>query len=133
MTAEVAIMNKMAVALAADSAVTIQSRRGEKIYNTNKLFRLSNHAPVGVMLYSSADIMRMPWESIIKTYREALGTTEFPTLEEYGQHFIAHLNANTFLFPDSEQQEWLHYVLFVLWRCGRWVWIARNIPLGGSV
>ncbi len=39
MTAEVAVMNTMAVALAADSAVTIGKG---KIYNTaNKLFELS--------------------------------------------------------------------------------------------
>jgi hypothetical protein len=42
MTAEVAVMNKMAVALAADSAVTVSHSGGFKIYNTvNKLFMLS--------------------------------------------------------------------------------------------
>lgn len=40
MTAEVAIMNRGAVALAADSAMTVQTRAGAKVYNTvNKLFR----------------------------------------------------------------------------------------------
>ena len=39
MTAEIAIMNKMAVALAADSAVTISQEEEQKTYNTvNKLF-----------------------------------------------------------------------------------------------
>ena len=47
MTAEVAVMNKSAVALAADSAVTISSedprQGGDKVFNTaNKLFTLSN-------------------------------------------------------------------------------------------
>ena len=41
MTAEIAIMNKLAVALAADSAVTIETEGGLKVYNTvDKLFTL---------------------------------------------------------------------------------------------
>jgi hypothetical protein len=48
MTAEIAIMNKTAVALAADSAVTIEQDKGQKIFNTvNKLFTLSKYHPVG--------------------------------------------------------------------------------------
>jgi len=50
MTAEVAILNSNAVAIAADSAVTIG--RGKKIYNSAiKVFSLSKVAPVGVMVY----------------------------------------------------------------------------------
>jgi hypothetical protein len=41
MTAEIAIMNKWGVALAADSAVTIETAESVKIYNTHKLFMLS--------------------------------------------------------------------------------------------
>ena len=32
-------------------------------------------------------------------------------MEEYGEHFIAHLDRNTFLFPESEQERWLYHVL----------------------
>ena len=42
MTAEVAILNREAVAIAADSAITLDRPEGHKIYNTaNKLFALS--------------------------------------------------------------------------------------------
>jgi hypothetical protein len=69
-TAEIAIMNKSAVALAADSAVTIGSDRGPKIFNTvNKLFTLSKVHPVGVMVYGNSEIMKVPWETIVKVYR----------------------------------------------------------------
>lgn len=58
MTAEIGILNKIAVALAADSAVTIQQEKGQKIYNSaNKLFMLSKHSPVGVMLFGNATFM----------------------------------------------------------------------------
>ncbi|OMD50792.1 hypothetical protein BSK56_06415 [Paenibacillus borealis] len=41
MTAEIGVLNKQAIALAADSAVTIRGAHGQKIYNhANKLFML---------------------------------------------------------------------------------------------
>lgn len=73
MTAEIAIMNKWAVALAADSAVTIQTSENVKIYNTNKLFMLSKYHPVGIMVYGNAELLGVPWEGIIKGYRKELG------------------------------------------------------------
>jgi uncharacterized protein YqgV (UPF0045/DUF77 family) len=106
MTAEIAIMNKSAVALAADSAVTITTAQGQKIYNTNKLFMLSKHHPVGVMIYNNAELLRMPWETIIKIYREQLGITSYGTLVEYGGDFIAFLTANVNIFPASEQERY---------------------------
>ena len=82
MTAEIAIMNKTAVALAADSAVTIEQEKGQKIFNTvNKLFALSKYHPVGVTIYGSANFMDVLWESIIKIYRAKLGKQSFPTLK----------------------------------------------------
>lgn len=43
MTAEIAILNRTAVSLAADSAVTLQVRGQQKIYNgADKLFQLSH-------------------------------------------------------------------------------------------
>ncbi|HMB45614.1 MAG TPA: hypothetical protein VKL21_07315 [Candidatus Methanoperedens sp.] len=67
MTTEIAIMNKHAIALASDSAVTMSQEAGEKIKTSaNKLFALSRYHPVGIMIYGSADIMEVPWETIIK-------------------------------------------------------------------
>ena len=51
-------VNKTAVALAADSAVTITNPKGQKIYNSmNKLFTLSKYHPVGVMIYGNGHLM----------------------------------------------------------------------------
>ena len=68
MTALVGILNKRAVAIAADSAITVSyaSDERKKIYNTGqKIFRLSEAQPVGVMLYSNVEFMSTPWEVII--------------------------------------------------------------------
>jgi len=106
MTAEVAIMNKDAVALAADSAVTM-TRKGEqeKIFTSvNKLFALSKYCPVGIMVFGRADFMDVPWETIIKIYREKLGKQKFDTLEKYAKNFIAFLGNRNPLFPEKQQE-----------------------------
>jgi hypothetical protein len=107
MTAEIIIMNKLAIALAADSAVTISQERGRdknpKIFNTvNKLFTLSKYQPVGVMIYGGAGLNGVPWESVVKTYRRYLGKRNFPTLREYTNNFLAFLEAD--MLPNATQE-----------------------------
>lgn len=113
-------MNKMAIALAADSAVTIQiveenedgeSERKTKIYHSNKLFMLSKHQPVGIMVFNNAEMMGIPWESIIKSYRKELGTNAYDSLEEYGQRFIDYLGTNRLLFSEGLQEEYFTDVI----------------------
>ena len=113
MTSEIAIMNKTAVALATDSAVTIEQIGDRKVYNSaNKLFTLSKYHPVGIMLYGSADFMGIPWETIIKIYRGKLGKQKFDTLKEYADNFIDFLDNGNPLFPDSEQEKYLRGTIF---------------------
>jgi len=106
MTAEVAILNKSAVALAADSAVTIpMSDGGAKIYNTvNKLFGLYPNHLVGVMIFGSAQIMQTPWETIIKLYRSQLKPQQFKNLEDYGDDFIRFLKKGNGNLINVEKQ-----------------------------
>lgn len=100
MTAEIAILNQSAVALAADSAVTITTHVGQKIYNTvNKLFTLSKYHPIGVMVNGSADLMGVPWELSIKMYREQLGDKQFATVRDTAEDFVEWLSSNEELFP----------------------------------
>lgn len=55
MTAIVGVLNKHAVAMAADSAVTLGG--GRKVHNgANKLFSLSKHHPVAVAVYGSSEL-----------------------------------------------------------------------------
>jgi hypothetical protein len=107
-TAEIAVMNKHGIALAADSAVTVTSRepfaQGPKIrVSANKIFTLSKRHPVAVMIYDSAEIMGVPWEVVIKTYRLQLGNTQFPTLQGYVEDFLRYLGENHHFFPADLQ------------------------------
>lgn len=106
MTAEVAILNSSAIAIAADSAVTIG--RGKKIYNSAlKVFSLSKVAPVGVMIYGNAGLLDVPWETIVKMYRRQLGTKTFPNLDAYARDFLEYLPRNSLLFPGDLQDGWV--------------------------
>jgi len=105
MTAEIAVLNKSAVALAADSAVTIQKPGGQKIFNTvNKLFMLSKHFPVGVMVFGRGDLQDVPWETIIKEYRYSYGGQGRDTLREYAEHLIGFLDSKNPFFPEARQE-----------------------------
>jgi len=96
MTTEIAIMNKSGLALAADSAMTVvihgPGGRDRKVHNTaNKVFALSKHAPVSAMIYSNSWLMEIPWEIIIKQFRNRLGRTRYATLKQYCDEFLRFL------------------------------------------
>lgn len=102
MTAEIAVMNEEAVALAADSAVS-----GPKIFTSaNKIFALSKHQPVAIMVNDSARFLGVPWETIIKSYRSQLGERSFPTVREQAAHFLGFFDQPNPLFPPVAQLEW---------------------------
>ena len=91
MTAIVGILNKQAVAVAADSAVTVG--RGVKIYNTaNKIFNLSKGCPVGIAIYGNAALNGcVPWEVVIKMYRKHIGAQKYSMLSEYEEDFFSYV------------------------------------------
>ena len=105
LTAILGILNKHAVALATDSATTLTSARGEKIYNNaNKLFNLSLHHPVGLMICNSAELSGIPWETIIKIYRKQLAATRFDRLPDYAEDFVNYIQSSVANEFDSEDQ-----------------------------
>lgn len=94
MTALVSILNKRAAVIAGDSAVTISKDGKTKIYNTaNKIFRLSNNKPIGVMIYDSSQFMQTPWDVLFKLYRERRSNRSFDTLKEYADDFLGFLKS----------------------------------------
>jgi hypothetical protein len=104
MTAEIAVLNRSAVALAADSAVTIGQGSNAKTYTTeNKLFELSETKPIGLMIYNALDFYGYPWEVLIKDFRKAKGKSDCDNVSDWSQCFIDWLHANH--MPSPEQQE----------------------------
>ncbi|EJL6393198.1 hypothetical protein NMR99_000177 [Vibrio navarrensis] len=110
MTAEVAIFNKSAIALAADSAVSIEGVESSKVYNNaEKLFALTKHYPVAIMIYARNELQGVPWELIIKAYRKELGLTSFATIREYKDSFLDFARRFYFNIPQKSRDNWLKY------------------------
>ncbi len=91
MTSELLTMNKGAVALAADSAVTIN---GKKVRNgVEKLFKLSNDLPMGMMIFGNANFDNIPMETLIKQYsknadfKKSIGNTIGEYADELKEKF----------------------------------------------
>ncbi|PFH10969.1 hypothetical protein BCF11_3407 [Collimonas sp. PA-H2] len=102
MTAEVVILNKNGIAMAADSAVSIGRR---KVYNSaNKLFALSRKQPIGIMIYGSAQFMGIPWEALIKYFRKnILKNSSYASVDEYAKEFIKFLSTTKLIPSENEE------------------------------
>ena len=106
MTAIVAVLNKHAVAIAADSAVTMGDTH--KVVNSaNKIFTLSKYHPVAIMTYSNAEFMGVPWDIIIKEYRRVLKDKSFNTVKEYAKDFIKFIYKRNFFCKKETQLTYL--------------------------
>lgn len=108
MTAEIAILNSNAVALAADSAVTVGREAGKVYASADKLFQMSNNEPVGIMLYGQATFLGVPWETVIKCYRSELGNKTFPKLDDYLADFIRYVTKSKQMFSRKQQRNDVH-------------------------
>lgn len=105
MTAEVAILNKTAVALAADSAVTISvGNNQQKIFDTeDKLFELTRSNAIAAMINSNMNFMEAPLPVLIKKYREL--APEFQRVREAADHFLNHLDEFVQASPDRIERD----------------------------
>jgi hypothetical protein len=89
MTAEIAIINRFGIALAADSAVTIGDERVWK--TTNKLFSLGPNHDAAIMIYGGGTYLGCPWDTVIKQFREDTKNDEFNNIHEIVPRFFAFL------------------------------------------
>jgi len=70
MTAEIALLNRRALAFAADSAVTITGGANDKIFNTaEKIFEISRAVPMGLMIYNSSSLVGVPLDVLARKFR----------------------------------------------------------------
>ncbi|MFA0025753.1 hypothetical protein AB4369_22880, partial [Vibrio sp. 10N.261.49.A5] len=107
MTAEVVIFNKSAIALAADSAVSIEGNKSSKVYNNaEKLFALSKHHPVAIMIYERNELQGVPWELIIKSFRKKQGDKFYSKLSGYKDAFLEFTREFYFNLPEVRVSYW---------------------------
>jgi hypothetical protein len=115
MTAEVVVMNKFAAALAADSAVTIDSGGTEKIYNSvDKIFELNERHPVGMMINGGIEFMGIPLSTLVKLYRSERRGGPQPTITAYVDDFLTYLSSELRI-SDKDKSDNLRRVLYSLY------------------
>lgn len=90
MTAEIGILNRRGIALAADSALTIGNSK--TMNSAVKLFTLDSTHYIGIMIYGNAEFMSVPWEVIIKSYREKLNNGVKKHVKDYVYDFISYVS-----------------------------------------
>lgn len=101
MTTEVLMLNKDAVVIAADSAVTT-GRDPHPRYSkaANKIFDVSIHGNVAATIFAAAEIDCVPWELVLKQFRrQESGMPPLPRLDGYVGRLVNYLQVNGALFP----------------------------------
>src|SRR5215469_924708 len=100
MTSEIAVMNQRAVALAADSAVTLVDGGTVVVRNEQrKLYNLVDGKPLGLMFFGLADMMGHPWEHLIEHYQKKRKPQDLQSVREYGASFTGMLDGLEEFFP----------------------------------
>ena len=113
MTTIVGVLNSRGVAFAADSAATHTTKDNKyKIKNhTNKIFTLSKYHPVGVAIYENLDFEGIPWETIIKMFRNNLKDKKYNTIDQYIKEFWAYIKKECLILSVNLQQANLNMFL----------------------
>lgn len=106
MTSEIAVMNQRAVALAADSAVTLIDGGTVVVRNDQrKLYNLVEGAPIGVMFFGVADMMGHPWEHLIEYFQKKAKQEPLQHVRDYAVKFAGMLDNLEEFFPRERQKD----------------------------
>ena len=106
MTSEIAVLNQKAVALAADSAVTLVDGGLVAVRNDQrKLFNLVDGKPIALMFFGVADVMGHPWDVLIENYQKKTKSSDFAHVADYAASFLGSLDNLEELFPRDRQRD----------------------------
>lgn len=104
MTSEVMIMNRQAVVLAADSAVTYGG--GPEPVVTLEAEKILSLGPnIALMVYSRGDVLGRSWSHIAHAFLREHGEADYETVQDAADAFFTFMDANRRLFPEHEENE----------------------------
>lgn len=109
MTAEVAILNRKAVVMAADSAITVPSN-STIYYTASKIFTLSIDPPIAIMVYGSASFGSIPWESVVNECRRTSYISSSQTVQDHASNFMKYLSSIVGDVSTEWQNQFIHDV-----------------------
>jgi hypothetical protein len=100
-TAEVVLINRRAVVLAADSAISIGRGDDVKIFNSaEKIFELCEQHPIGLMIYNSVNLLGTPLEMLAREFR-ATCKPPFRELADCADAFFKFMLEQTQAVPEK--------------------------------
>ena len=70
----------------------MESERSTKVFSTDKVFRLSDAQPIGVMTYGNATVSGVPVNLLVESYRDGLKDRVFGSVPECAEDFRAFLS-----------------------------------------
>jgi hypothetical protein len=116
MTAEIVIMNREAVAIAADRSVRIVTGPPENpqeiVTSATKIFALPMDHTVSFMVYNNAAFLGIPWEPIITRFGESLGPSPLPALADYAGRFLNFLKTDQDLITPVIEQQYFSSLIY---------------------
>ena len=118
MTCEVCVINRKAVVMAADSAVTLSvydkdlGQQKRYLKSANKIFQLCSDSPIGMMVYGNGSLNGIPWEVAVKEYRFNKNNS-FQTVPEYAEDFITYLESNALIRSGADYSADRHTLAFL--------------------
>ena len=106
MTSQLAILNRTGVALASDSAVTMDA--GRQYTGLDKIFSLGGKHQVGFMIAGVSEYLPcgVEWERIVWLWSQRIQDEPYDTLDQYIVEFIDFVENNSegLLDPNHENE-----------------------------
>ena len=108
MTTEIAVINRLGVAIAADSAVTVSGFGTDKVFDTgDKLFELSERFPIALMVNGSMDFLGVPWEIVAKEFRSTPpGDADKLSIKQWMERFLEFVSTHPTV-RDQDVERWI--------------------------
>jgi hypothetical protein len=107
MTSQIVLMNKIGLAIASDSSLTMTRGSNRRTYaSAEKIFPLGPDHKVAVLHSGHVEFMSHPYEVLISEWNRSL-SKPFATLEDYALSFTSWLSHRQDLFTEESQSEFL--------------------------
>jgi len=99
MSAEIILLNKLGVAIAADSAITV-GKRAAIFNNAQKIFPFPENIPLAFLYFSSTELMGIPIDVIFRRYMESVQSRKLKlsTIRDYLQDLVQFVEKNSDYF-----------------------------------
>ncbi|CAN2188704.1 hypothetical protein MCEMRE212_00470 [Candidatus Nanopelagicaceae bacterium] len=111
MTSQIVLMNKIGLAVASDSSLTMSRGDNRRTYaSAEKIFPLDKNHKVAILHSGTVEFMEHPFEVLLTEWSKSL-QRPFGTLDEYVESFCIWLAHRQDLFPEESQLEFFEDLL----------------------